>query len=404
MQNTSSPDPSKPSVSTAFWRDRKPLIIGASAVALVAIAAIWAFSGPSKATNGPPPAVPVTAILAEQRDAVHSSNVVGTVESLHHVTVRTQIDGILTAIHFKEGELVAKGALLASIDDRTPKAALEAAEAQLARDQALLKAAELDLTRYQTLLNRGAISKQIADQQLADTEQLRASVRLNRANVETAKVNLSYTKITSPVAGRVGIRRVDAGNLVRTSDQNGIVSVSQINPISIVFPISQSQLSSLQTALQQPDGATVEAMSADGLTQLGRGTISALDNTIDPTTGTKRVRAIFDNTTEQLSPGSFVAVQIRTGFTAQAVVLPTAAVRPGLSGSFVYRIENETAQRVPVKLGYSNDDFVIITDGISAGDTIVSDGHSRLSPGAKVSFNKTTQTIAATSDPRKVAP
>lgn len=331
------------------------------------------------------PAVPVSVMRVERKDAVHESEVVGTVESLQRVTVRAQIDGILTEIYFTEGQLVEKGQLLAAIDDRAPAAALAAAEAQLERDKALLKAAELDLERYRALVPKGAVSKQVSDQHIAKTDELRATVRLDEAHVETARVNLSYTKIHSPVSGRIGMRLVDAGNMVRANDAQGIVSVVQVDPVSIVFPVSQRLMKDLQQAMGDDKGSLAEALDPQSRAVLATGKIVALDNMIDQATGTKRVRAIFDNNNEQLSPGEFVAVRIRTGRSSQAMVLPASAVRLGLDGHFVYRVTGEgLAERVAVKTGYSNDDIIVVTEGIADGDIIVSSGHARLNNGAKV--------------------
>ncbi|MCW4461508.1 efflux RND transporter periplasmic adaptor subunit [Sphingomonas sp. BT-65] len=368
---------------------RKPaLLVGG--VGLLALAAL-AYSGTGQTQQQPAaqPPVPVRTVAAERRDVRHEIEAVGTVESLQNVVVRSQVDGILTRLHFAEGDLVRRGQLLATIDDRPQRAALEAAQAQLARDSAQLRAAELDLARYQSLVARNAISQQLVDQQRAQADQLRATVRLDSANVDTARVNLSYTRIVSPVSGRVGIRRVDAGNLVRTSDADGIVSVAQVNPISIVFPVPQSRLADLRTSARDAQGAVVEAYDSDGGALLGTGRITAFDNAFDTRTGTGRVRAQFANGAERLAPGAFVAVRMRTGLTPGAVVLPAVAVRPGVEGHFVYRVTNGTVKRVPVTLGYTNDEVAVVARGIAPGNVIVRDGFSRLRDGAKVTIADT---------------
>lgn len=370
-------------------KSRKTVLI---VVVGLLVAAVYVFAPlgtlgaqqPSSGSSEKPP-VPVSVIKAERQDAIHESEVVGTVESLQHVTVRAQIDGILTDIYFTEGQLVEKGQLLAAIDDRAPAAALAAAEAQLERDKALLKAAELDLERYASLLPSGAVSKQVSDQQVAKTDELRATIRLDEAHVETARVNLSYTKIHSPVTGRIGMRLVDAGNMVRANDAQGIVSVVQVNPVSIVFPVSQRLMKDLQQAMSGDKGSLAEALDPQTRNVLATGKIVALDNIIDQATGTKRVRAIFDNDKEHLSPGEFVAVRIRTGLSRDVIVLPAATVRLGLEGHYVYRVKSDnTAERVAVKTGYANDNIIVVNEGIESGDTIVSGGHARLNNGAKV--------------------
>lgn len=370
-------------------RPKKKRRVACAALALALIGAAVLLLPSTGDTRQPaqgsaPPPVPVHMATAELRDAPHESNGVGTVESLQHSTLRAQVDGVITSLPFKEGQSVRKGTLLATIDDRPFKAALAAAEAQLARDRALLRAAELDLARYTALLKSDAISRQQRDQQQAETDQLRAAVKLGQANVETAKVNLSYTRIVSPVDGRVGMRLVDAGNLVRASDTTGIVTVAQMHPISVVFPVSQRLLAEMKDMLKNSDSNVVEAFASDGRTVMATGHITALDNSIDSQTGTKRVRATFDNADERLTPGAFISLRIRTGTTAQAVVVPAVAVRPGISGHFVYRIQDNKAERVAVETGYTNDTFAVITKGIHAGDTVVVDGYSRLIPGAIV--------------------
>lgn len=379
---------------------RQRRTIGGIALVVVAGGSVALFSGAGQTqqVGAAPPPVPVSVVLVEQRDLPHLVDAVGTVESLQNVTVRSQVDGVLTRVLFKEGDLVAKGQLLATIDDRALSAALAAARAQLTRDEAQLRIAQLDLDRYRSLLERNAISRQTVDQQSAQVDQLRATVELDQANVDTARVNLSFTRIVSPVAGRVGIRRVDAGNLVRTSDVNGIVSVAQVNPISIVFPVPQAILGNVKANGQTRQGAVVEAQDRDSAKTLGTGRITAIDNALDPTTGTARVRAQFDNASERLAPGAFVSVRLRTGFTPGAVVVPAQVVRPGVEGSFVYRVRNGAAQRVPVQLGFSNDEVAVIARGLAPGDIIVSDGYSRLADGTKIAL---TDRAGAAQDARR---
>jgi len=368
-------------------RTRRKSMLLAGGAALATLAALaYSGTGQTQQQPAPPPPVPVSTVAAERRDIRHEIEAVGTVESLQDVVIRSQVDGVLTRLHFAEGDLVRRGQLLATVDDRPQRAALEAAQAQLARDSAQLRAAELDLARYQSLVARNAISQQMVDQQRAQTDQLRATVRLDSANVDTARVNLSFTRIVSPVSGRVGIRRVDAGNLVRTSDADGIVSVAQVDPISIVFPVPQNRLADLRTSARDSQGAVVEAYASDGGGLLGTGRITAFDNAFDTRTGTGRVRAQFTNGAERLAPGAFVAVRMRTGLTPGAVVLPAVAVRPGAEGHFVYRVTNGTVKRVPVTLGYTNDEVAVVARGVEPGNVIVRDGFSRLRDGAKVTI------------------
>lgn len=366
-------------------RQRRGVMLTTGGIGIFALAAfLYSGTGQTQQQTAAPPPVPVHIAAAERRDVAHMIEAVGTVESLQDVVVRSQVDGILTRLHFAEGDFVRRGQLLATIDDRAQRAALAAAEAQLARDSAQLRAAELDLSRYQALVQRNAISQQQLDQQRAQADQLRAAVQLARANVDTARVNLSFTRIVSPVSGRVGIRRVDQGNLVRAGDAEGIVSVAQVNPISIVFPVPQAQLDGVRASARETAGAVVEAYDRDGSARLGNGRIAAFDNALDAQTGTARVRALFENGAERLAPGAFVSVRMRTGSTPNAVVLPAAAVRPGLQGHFVYRVRNGAAQRVPITLGYANDEIAVIARGIAPGEAVVTDGFSRLRDGSRI--------------------
>ena len=366
-------------------RDRRKPALVLGCAGIVGLAGFMlSGTGRTQQQDGPPPPVPVEVTTAERRDVAHEIEAVGTVEALQEVVVRPQVDGILSRVHFAEGDFVRQGQLLATIDDRAQRAALDAAEAQLARDLARLRAAELDLGRYTSLVERAAISQQSVDQQRAEVDQLRATVRLDRANVDMARVNLSFTRLTSPVSGRVGIRRVDAGNLVRTGDADGLVSVAQVNPISIVFPVPQVRLGDLRASARTSAGGAVEAHDRDSGGLLGTGRITAFDNRLDARTGTARVRAQFANGGERLTPGSFVSVRMRTGVTPAATVLPAVTVRPGIEGHFVYRVKDGSAERVPVTLGYVNDEVAVVTRGIAPGDRIVRDGFSRLRDGAKV--------------------
>lgn len=362
------------------------VVVSIGAVLGIGAAGLFFASAPGQSQQpaSAPPPVPVKAVAAERRDIPHLVETVGTVASLQGVVVRAQVDGILTEILFNEGDRVEKGQLLATIDDRALSAALAAAEASLERDRALLKAAELDLARYRSLAARDNVPRQTLDRQVAEVDQLRAAVRLGEANVRTAQVNLSHTRILSPVSGRAGIRRIDVGNLVRAADADGIVSVAQVDPISVIFPVPQSTLGRLRDSARDPAGARVEALDRDTGRPLAEGRIIAFDNGLDPASGTARVRAQFDNGAENLAPGAFVAVRVRTGLTPDAVVLPSAAVRPGIEGPFVYRVREGKAERVPVSLGYRDDEVAVIAQGVGAGDIVVSDGYSRLNNGTRV--------------------
>lgn len=359
-----------------------------AAAALVALGAgglavVLGEPGKPAQPHGPPTA-PVQIARAQTQDVPHLFEAVGTVEPLQSVVVRTQVDGILSRVAFREGDRVRAGQLLAVIDDRALRAALEATKAQLARDEAQLRLAELNLDRYRTLLDRNAIARQAVDRQTAEVDQLRAGVRLDHANLEAAEVRLSYTRILSPVTGRVGIRRIDAGNFVRASDADGLVTVAQVNPMSVIFTAPQQVLGEIRASAAQPGGGLVEAVNRELGTSLGRGRITAFDNSIDRGSGVAKVRAEFQNADERLTPGAFVAVRVPTGQSRGATTVPAGAVRPGLEGQYVYLVRDGVAVRSSVEVAYADDRVAVIRRGVSAGDAVVIDGYSRLKPGAKV--------------------
>jgi RND family efflux transporter MFP subunit len=328
--------------------------------------------------------VPVTVAQVEQRDVPHRVSGIGTVQSLHSVIVRPQVSGVLTHVLFREGQLVEKGALLARIDDRAIAASLMQGQAERARNEAQLRAAQVDLKRYTDLLPQGAVSRQTIDQQAALIEQLKAAIRANDASIAVQELQLSYTRITAPVSGRVGMRRVDPGNLMQAGDEDGLFTVVQIAPISIVFTLPQEMLAAIQPLMQAPDGAWVEAYDRDAGERLAQGRLAMIDNQIDSTSGTIRLRAQFENADGKLWPGQFVAVELHTSVSREAMVVPSRALQTGLEGPFVYRVHEGSAQMARVTVSHRDEDIAVIAQGLSLGDTVVVDGQSRLSPGAAV--------------------
>jgi RND family efflux transporter MFP subunit len=335
------------------------------------------------APKGPPP-VPVSIVSVEQRDVPQLAAGIGTVQSLHNVVLRPQVSGIVTEVLFEEGQEVKKGQLLARIDDRTIVANLRQAEAEKARNEAQLRAAKLDQSRYNNLLAEEAISRQTVEQQAALVEQLEASIRANEATIAAQRVQLSYTHITSPVTGRVGLRRIDAGNLVQVGDTEGLVAVTQVDPISVIFTLPQELLGTLQGLTHGEPYAQVAAYDRDGGVLLAEGKLKTVDNQVDAATGTIRLRAEFTNKDGKLWPGQFVTMRLQTGVSGNALVVPSRTVKQGLQGPFVFRVREQRAEVVPVQVGYSNDEIAVIRDGLAEGDSVVSDGHSRLTPNAVV--------------------
>jgi RND family efflux transporter MFP subunit len=357
------------------------------AVVLLAASCWWYARTPAKpaaAPSGGGSGVPVTLVEAERRDVPQRISAIGTVQSLHTVVLRPQVTGTITEVLFVEGELVERGALLARIDDRTIKAALAQAEAEKSSGEADLRIAELDLSRYNGLRDRSIVPRQTIEQQAALVEKLKAAIRASDARIEAQRVQLSFTEIRSPVRGRVGIRRIDPGNLVQVGDEQGLVTVTQIDPISIVFTLPQEMLPRVRKASNASRQMHVTAFDRDGSAPLAQGRLTTLDNQIDTATGTLRLRAELDNASGELWPGQFVTLQLETGISDNATVVPARALQQGLDGPFVYRVHDGIAEPVQVVTSYLDDEIAVIATGVVPGDSIVVDGQSRLKPGAKV--------------------
>ncbi len=367
---------------TTSHRLRTPWLILIPLLAVVAVAAAVWWRQPKTATaQATPQPVPVAVARAEQRDVPRVVRTVGTVQSMHSVVIRSQIDGVLTELLFQEGQQVNKGDLLARIDDRAIRAQLAQARAEKRRNEAELRSVRRELERAQRLLAAKAVSRQEYDQLEARVEQLEATLSANDAAIAAAEVQLSYTRIVSPVSGQAGMRRVDVGNLVRSSDGNGLVSITQIDPIDVVFHLSQDWLPRL-TALG--GRAPVTVFDRGGGTELASGELSVIDNQVDQTTGTIRLKARFANAERRLWPGQSVAVALTTELLRDAVVVPAKAVRQGLAQRFVFRVDDGRARVAPVQVAFEDDDIAVIAAGVAAGDLVVTDGHARLRDGSAV--------------------
>ncbi|MBV8789513.1 MAG: MdtA/MuxA family multidrug efflux RND transporter periplasmic adaptor subunit, partial [Mycobacterium sp.] len=332
-------------------------------------------------------AQPVHVAAATQGEMPVVLTALGTVTPLATVTVKTQINGQLVEVAFKEGQSVEKGDFLAQIDPRPYQVALAQAEGQLAKDTAALKNAEVDLARYRTLVAQNSLARQTLDTQAATVQQNRGVVQADQAQVDAQKLNLTYCRIVAPVGGRVGLRQVDPGNYVQTSDANGIVVITQLQPISVIFTLPED---SLQTVLKRlHDSAVLQTTAFDrtGASKLDAGRLETIDNQIDPTTGTVKLRAAFDNHDLLLFPNQFVNVQLLVETMQGATVIPVSAVQRGAPGTFVYVVKDDsTVAAIPVTLGPGQGAQVAVTKGLQPGQMIVTDGADRLKDGAKVTL------------------
>ena len=369
---------------------RKTTLIVLAVVALAVVA--WVATRPAKTKLSASTVIPVRVVSVAQQDIPRFVSGIGSVLSLHSVVIRPQVDGILTRLQVKEGQLVKAGDLLASIDDRAIRASLDQARAQLGESQAQLQVAQVNLKRYKELSIDDGVSKQTYDQQQALVNQLKATVQGNQAAIDAAQVQLSYTQIRSPVSGRVGIRNVDEGNFLRTSDTQGLFSVTQIDPIAVEFSLPQQMLPTLQGLIAAQHPASVDAfLGADtespAAILLGEGRLSLIDNQISATTGTIRAKAEFSNAAQTLWPGQLVTVKIQTALDKAALVVPPTVVQRGMDSHFVYRLNGDKVDVVPVQVTYQNSDLTIVT-GVQPGDVLVSDGQSRLKAGAQVEVLK----------------
>ena len=400
----------EPRLSPAKPTSMRRRLIWGAALVVVAGAIAWVVFHP-RPQNGAPGAggpgggrrggnfqagpVPVVAATVGKGSLDVKLNALGTVSPLATVTVKTQIAGTLQELGFQEGQLIKKGDFLAQIDPRPYQQALENAQGQLARDQALLKQAEIDLKRYKTLLSEDSIAGQQVDTQESLVEQYKGTVITDQAVVGTAKLNLTYCHIVAPVTGRVGLRQVDLGNYVQTSDANGIVVITQMQPMSVIFTLPEDQLPQVLMQTNKGSQLAVDAYDRQKTVKLTTGKLDTIDNQIDVSTGTIKLRAVFANDPQILFPQQFVNVDLLVNTLKDVTLMPTAGVQNGAPGTFALVVKDDNTVAIKViKLGPQSGDKVAVLSGLDVGDKVVVDGADKLKEGSVVSIGDR-PTIAA---------
>ena len=334
-------------------------------------------------------AVPVAVAQARKGDmAVHLTGL-GTVTALNSVTVRSRVDGQLVRIAFTEGQMVREGDLLAEIDPRPFQVQLMQAEGQFAKDQAAAQNAQADLRRLDGLVKQGIISRQQLDTQVSTVAQSEAALKSDQAQVENAKLNLAYSRITAPISGRVGLRLVDAGNMVRAADANGLATIAPIQPINVVFSVPADNIQKVLSQNAKAGKLPVDAWDRDLKTRLASGALAAIDNQVDTTTGTVKLKALFANEDRSLFPNQFVNAQLLVDTLKGVVIVPSAAIQRSPQGAFVYVVkpDNTVDLRIIEVQGTEGDDSAV-AKGLSGGETVVTDGLEKLRPGSKVVLPK----------------
>lgn len=329
----------------------------------------------------------------------------GTAAASRVVTVKSRVDGLLQNVLFTEGQQVKAGEVLAEIDPKPFQVALAQAEGQLARDQAQLANARQDLERYKTLLAQDSIARQQLDQQEATVRQLEGTVKIDQAVVENARLQLSYTRVTAPISGRLGLRQIDPGNMVRSSDSNGLVVITQLDPIAVVFTVPQDVLPRILKRLKTGERIAVDVLDREQKSRLASGTLLTADNQIDVATGTVKMKALFANPEGTLYPNQFVNVSLVVETRKSTVIIPAAAVQRGAQGTLVYVVKDDkTVNARPVKLGPVEGDNVGIESGVMANEQVVIDGVDRLREGAKVEVTVPFVPRPRSGDPSKRGP
>jgi multidrug efflux system membrane fusion protein len=347
------------------------------------------FRGGKKAVVPAGRPVPVAVAQARKGDMAVRLTGLGTVTALNSVTLKSRVDGQLVRVDFTEGQMVKEGALLAEIDPRPFRVQLMQAEGQFAKDQAAFQNASADLKRFQSLVKQGIISSQQLDTQTSSVAQFEAALKADQATVESAKLNLVYSRITAPISGRVGLRLVDVGNMVHATDANGLVTIAPIQPITVVFAVPADNIQQVLAQNAKVTKLKVEAWDRDLKSRLGSGILSAIDNQVDPTTGTVKLKALFANEDKALFPNQFVNAQLLVDTLRGVVIIPTAAIQRGPQGSFVYVVKPDgTVDLQNIVVQGTDGDNTAVSKGLAGGETVVTDGLEKLRPGSKVALPK----------------
>ena len=377
----------KPTTRRRWWLWL--LVLGAALIAVLLIVR-WQTqrSAAAKARETGPPTVPVVVASARKGEIPVYLNALGSAAPFNTVTVRSRIDGQLLKVNFQEGQFVRQGDSLAEIDPKPFEVQLDQARGQLARDEAQLANAKLDLARYQTLSAQGVIPRQQLDTQAASVRQFDGVIQADQAQINNAKLQITYCHITAPLAGRVGLRLADVGNMIHANDTNGLVVIAQIQPIAVLFTIPEDSLAQVLTKIRSGEHLMVEAYDRGGQTKIADGRVETIDNEIDPATGTSRLKAIFDNKSNALFPNQFVNVRLLVEIRKDRILIPAVAIQRGPQGTYVYVVkEDQTADVRPVTVGTIEAAQASVESGLSEGERVVVDGVDKLRAGSKVKVN-----------------
>src|SRR6478736_2643468 len=398
-----------PRSRSRHWR----WVLAAIALAAAALAAWYWFghgSGDQAKAGGKGDAasrpMPVVAAPARKGNIDVYIDALGTVTPLNNVVVHTRVDGQLMSVAFREGQNVKAGDLLAQIDPRPFEVMLTQANGQMARDQAQLKNAQVDLERYQTLLSQDSISRQQVDTQAALVRQFQGAVESDKGAVDNARLQITYARIIAPISGRVGLRQVDPGNIVHASDSNGVVTITQVQPVTVIYPVPEDNVPRIVKRMQGTQSVAVDAFDRGGKTRLATGRLLTIDNQIDTTTGTVKVKAEFPNTDSALFPNQFVNVRMVVETHEDATLVPTAAIQRGAPGTFVFLVkEDKTVAVTPVQLGAVSGETSEVTKGLSPGNLVVVDGADKLRDGSSVELiDAAARATQQAAPPRENAP